>query len=185
MNLKPMALGAVALSALAAGAAPASATINVGDTLDVQYNFPGLGNIYDDSGDFIYTGPGSVLSGGITSVFLGGNEVVFANDQPSLDGQTFSGASFNGPVLTDLTNGSAFSGWSVTSATAVYTSAYLTSGAIGVNWAGQFYNGGSVTISSSGVPEPSTWAMMMLGFAGLGFAGYRKANRARTVPFAV
>jgi hypothetical protein len=26
------------------------------------------------------------------------------------------------------------------------------------------------------VPEPSTWAMMMLGFAGLRFAGYRKAK---------
>ena len=29
------------------------------------------------------------------------------------------------------------------------------------------------------VPEPSTWAMMLIGFAGLGFAGYRRAeNRA-------
>jgi hypothetical protein len=27
-----------------------------------------------------------------------------------------------------------------------------------------------------GVPEPSTWAMMLVGFAGLGFAGYRKAK---------
>ena len=27
------------------------------------------------------------------------------------------------------------------------------------------------------IPEPSTWAMMLLGFAGLGFAGYRKADR--------
>jgi hypothetical protein len=26
-----------------------------------------------------------------------------------------------------------------------------------------------------GAPEPSTWAMMLLGFAGLGFLGYRKA----------
>ena len=26
------------------------------------------------------------------------------------------------------------------------------------------------------VPEPSTWAMMLLGFAGLGFAGYRRAK---------
>jgi hypothetical protein len=26
--------------------------------------------------------------------------------------------------------------------------------------------------------EPSTWAMMMLGFAGLGYAGYRKAKDA-------
>jgi hypothetical protein len=26
------------------------------------------------------------------------------------------------------------------------------------------------------VPEPSTWAMMLIGFAGLGYAGYRKAS---------
>lgn len=29
---------------------------------------------------------------------------------------------------------------------------------------------------TSGVPEPSTWAMMMLGFAGLGFMAYRRRN---------
>jgi hypothetical protein len=29
------------------------------------------------------------------------------------------------------------------------------------------------------VPEPSTWAMMLLGFAGLGFAGYRHARKGR------
>jgi len=28
------------------------------------------------------------------------------------------------------------------------------------------------------VPEPSTWALMLLGFAGLGFAGYRRAKAA-------
>jgi PEP-CTERM motif len=28
------------------------------------------------------------------------------------------------------------------------------------------------------VPEPSTWALLMLGFAGLGFAGYRRAKAA-------
>jgi PEP-CTERM motif len=33
---------------------------------------------------------------------------------------------------------------------------------------------GSLTFST--VPEPSTWAMLLLGFAGLGFAGYRKAK---------
>jgi hypothetical protein len=27
------------------------------------------------------------------------------------------------------------------------------------------------------VPEPSTWAMMLLGFAGLGFMGYRAAAK--------
>jgi PEP-CTERM motif len=29
----------------------------------------------------------------------------------------------------------------------------------------------------SGVPEPSTWAMMLAGFAGLGFAGYRTQRK--------
>jgi PEP-CTERM motif len=29
------------------------------------------------------------------------------------------------------------------------------------------------------VPEPSTWTMMLLGFAGLGFAGYRQTRRAK------
>ena len=32
------------------------------------------------------------------------------------------------------------------------------------------------------VPEPSTWAMLLLGFAGLGFAGYRKAQGDRIAP---
>jgi PEP-CTERM motif len=29
------------------------------------------------------------------------------------------------------------------------------------------------------VPEPSTWAMMLIGFAGLGYAGYRRAREPR------
>ncbi len=28
------------------------------------------------------------------------------------------------------------------------------------------------------VPEPSTWAMMILGFAGVGFMTYRRRNKA-------
>ena len=38
----------------------------------------------------------------------------------------------------------------------------------------------NATFSLSGavIPEPSTWAMMLLGFAGLGFAGYRHARQA-------
>jgi hypothetical protein len=34
----------------------------------------------------------------------------------------------------------------------------------------------SISYNGSIVPEPSTWAMMLLGFAGLGFAGYRRAR---------
>ncbi len=32
------------------------------------------------------------------------------------------------------------------------------------------------------VPEPSTWAMMLIGFAGLGYAGYRRAQGERPAP---
>jgi hypothetical protein len=33
------------------------------------------------------------------------------------------------------------------------------------------------SLTGAVVPEPSTWAMMLLGFAGLGFAGWRRAKR--------
>jgi PEP-CTERM motif len=33
------------------------------------------------------------------------------------------------------------------------------------------------SLSVGAVPEPSTWAIMLIGFAGLGFAGYRRALR--------
>lgn len=40
----------------------------------------------------------------------------------------------------------------------------------------------AVSATASGaVPEPSTWAMLLLGFAALGFVGYRKARPARAV----
>ena len=32
------------------------------------------------------------------------------------------------------------------------------------------------TAATSAIPEPSSWAMMLIGFAGLGYAGYRRAR---------
>jgi hypothetical protein len=36
----------------------------------------------------------------------------------------------------------------------------------------------NVTLSTGAVPELSTWVMMLMGFAGLGFAGYTASRRA-------
>jgi hypothetical protein len=36
-------------------------------------------------------------------------------------------------------------------------------------------------VTTGGVPEPSTWAMIMLGFTGLGYAGYRKSRKAASI----
>jgi PEP-CTERM motif len=37
-------------------------------------------------------------------------------------------------------------------------------------------SGPGISIRMSTVPEPSTWAMMLVGFVGLGYAGYRSAG---------
>ena len=43
---------------------------------------------------------------------------------------------------------------------------------------GSQFSGGSINPTVvEGVPEPSTWAMMILGFAGLGFMAYRRRNQ--------
>ena len=49
---------------------------------------------------------------------------------------------------------------------------------VGVATANEFleYAAGGVMAT---VPEPSTWAMMILGFASLGFAGYRSSRRGK------
>jgi hypothetical protein len=40
--------------------------------------------------------------------------------------------------------------------------------------------GNEVTnVALNAVPEPSTWALMLIGFAGLGYGGYRKARNGR------
>jgi len=98
----------------------------------------------------------------------------------------FASGSFNGPHF-------AFSGPSVPPITDVTvdslstldpTSLSFTANSIDVNVAGEAFSPGSekvvLDISTSSVvptPEPSTWAMMLVGFAGLGFVGYRQAKR--------
>jgi hypothetical protein len=41
-----------------------------------------------------------------------------------------------------------------------------------------------ITSLSGTIPEPSTWAMMLLGFAGLGYVGFRKARARSTISIA-
>ncbi len=52
--------------------------------------------------------------------------------------------------------------------------AFATSYAYGINDAGTVI--GISSLNVEGFPEPSTWAMMLLGFAGLGFAAHRRAR---------
>jgi choice-of-anchor C domain-containing protein len=63
---------------------------------------------------------------------------------------------------------------------ALETVSFTTAGATSLSFTSQDSNSpygpviGGVSISS--VPEPSTWAMMILGFLGVGFVAYRRKN---------
>ena len=43
------------------------------------------------------------------------------------------------------------------------------------------YGGDLTTAAVAAVPEPSTWAMMLLGFGGIGFMAYRRQRGFRFV----
>jgi PEP-CTERM motif len=47
-----------------------------------------------------------------------------------------------------------------------------------------FENWYGFTVGVSAVPEPATWAMMLLGFGALGFAGYRRSRKGVALPMA-
>ena len=52
---------------------------------------------------------------------------------------------------------------------------HLFGGEEGTNF--QFVSNAFINQPTSAVPEPSTWAMMLLGFAGLGFMAYRRKSK--------
>ena len=74
---------------------------------------------------------------------------------------------------------------SVASGFSAPTFSYLGGGITEVFTSNLSFTGGDAdlafTLVGSAVPEPSTWAMLIVGFAGLGFAGYRKAKSGRPV----
>jgi hypothetical protein len=42
----------------------------------------------------------------------------------------------------------------------------------------------TLTISAAAAPEPATWAMMLLGFAGIGFVAFRRKQKGRALRIA-
>jgi PEP-CTERM motif len=77
-------------------------------------------------------------------------------------------------------SGTALSG-SSTFASETIASLGLAPGTYVYTWAIPGSIGDSLTVNI-GVPEPSTWAMMLIGFAGLGFAGYRQRKKLAGAP---
>jgi hypothetical protein len=94
-------------------------------------------------------------------------------------------ASLNGTTISSV-----FSAKSLTSGWLNYSTTFTPTSAASYDFALNFLGGGggngfaadfvvdNVNVSTvSGIPEPSTWAMMILGFAGIGVTIYRRRNK--------
>ncbi|HEY5204639.1 MAG TPA: collagen-binding domain-containing protein, partial [Roseiarcus sp.] len=60
----------------------------------------------------------------------------------------------------------------------LFASSFLGGGELHNN---NLFDGALPALATAAVPEPSTWAMLIAGFAGLGFLGWRKARNGALV----
>ena len=134
MKLKYLAPAAIAITAILATSANAALTI--GDTISVQYYFPDLSSPYSGPNTVIYTGPGqTIVNAGYANFILSDNSITLT----STGNNYFSSATYNGPVLKDLTNGSAFNGWILANDTLGLSSFFIDGSSpggssLGANW---------------------------------------------------
>ena len=120
---------------------------------------------------------------------LGGNSVAGptpSGEWPSQDGRLYYPAYpnlLNGVALTDLNPELGYFQYYIYYLAATGGEAQYDCGSVGycVIWGQSGLPLASVSFSVSpevsAVPEPSTWAMMILGFAGIGFMAYRRKNK--------
>lgn len=187
MKLKYLAHAAIAITVILATSA--NAALTMGDTISVQYYFPDLSSPYSEPNTVIYAGPGqTIVNAGYANFILSDNSITLT----STGAFVFTSAIFNGPVLKDLTNTSAFNGWTLTNDTLGLSSFFIDGSSpggssLGANWQGQqISTTGAATFSdpAGAVPEPATWAMMLAGFGMIGFAARRRSSVKSTMRFA-
>lgn len=183
MKIKHLALAAAAIAALSATSA--NAALTVGDLISVQYYFPSLDDPYSAPNTITYLGAGQVVGdgSGYSSFSLSDNSITLM----STGNYDFNTARFNGPVLTNLTNSTAFAGWTLTSDTIGLSDTIIRDNSIAANWQNVFVTTARSAVFSApvgAVPEPATWAMMLAGFGMIGFAARRRSMVKTSVTYA-
>jgi hypothetical protein len=108
-------------------------------------------------------GPASFGGGGFTPASSSSGNFALLGDS------IFGPAVF---VPVGYTSGSSLSGTDTFVGTTL-TGLGLTDGTYVYSW-GTGLDADSITVNIGAVPEPSTWAMMILGFCGVGFMAYRR-----------
>lgn len=157
----------------------------------------GIGSGVDPSGAFIvtataivppvalvsaytgFTGPTSFGGGGYTSPSSGSGDYVGIIGNGDLEGDLNDATWLivpdgyaSGSPLSDTMTFDNTTLWSLGMTPGVYTWTW------GAALSGE---GDSFTLDVVAVPESSTWAMMLLGFGGLGFAGYNASRKCARV----
>jgi hypothetical protein len=85
--------------------------------------------------------------------------------------------SFTSPTSGDITGSGTIDNVGIRPFTLGPSSIFFNGTTFEISWSGTdpaFGAIGGFAILTSAVPEPSTWAMMLFGFAGLGFMAYRR-----------
>ena len=163
----------------------------------VDFKYTATGGYFFTSGSGSFTTSGSdgtfTLGSGLTNFSLSGVEGVdiyalfeggysgaigdLSNFSATLSGGALTGLSFTTvSIPVSLYYGGSF----VSNDDLSFSASGLSSGNLTI---AEYYRSLSGTLVAAAVPEPSTWAMMLLGFAGLGFAGYRQTKRRGDVAF--
>ena len=189
-------LGAIAAASLMASAASGAPFPSVGnDTKGPQYiiNVPA-------SGPFSVTpqSPNQGAYDGVEDTYIGvTNNSGHTINSFGVSSSTQNIFGFDGDGLTaspyNLT-GNALDGSGYGGPQAYFTNISLDKMSGTVNFIGGISNGGTAFfaleealsganggINVGAVPEPSTWAMKLIGFAGLGFLSYRKSKQRNNV----
>jgi hypothetical protein len=184
--MKSLLIGAAAL-ALASSAANAGI---VGTTVTLNYLFPDFGTVFGSTDVTVATNPTMLACSrggpGVCSAFAENALFTITDNSFTVSedaGSSYTAAAFNGIEYVD--SGVHISGVTLTTNLPGLTSADVgfSPNAVWYNAQGLDFTNASyfVTLTITTVPELSTWAMLALGFAGLGFAGYRTSRRSASV----
>jgi hypothetical protein len=168
-------VAAAMAAAVSLGGATAQAAIAIGDTIDITYHFPDSSTVYQDN-QTTFAGDGTTLPIIYTGTATFDSNLITLTQNA---GWSYTPAAFNGVQLSDLTNPGAFAGWGVRpSSTMTGFSESASGGSLYVNWEGVTTFDGATVVLGPGVPEPATWAMMLLGVGAIGAVARRQRRMA-------